>query len=747
MKLNIGSAVGAASAAIPKRTVAFIALIGGLLTLTTYLNLAPIPATLTIQSGPTRHTDRFNTPLAVTYQTRWNSNDILLLHEIPVLLRQAIVRAEDKSFFSHNGVDWPARIAAIYQNLVAGHAVRGASTISEQVVRLHNDRPRTLWVRWLEGWEAQRLEQRFTKSEILAFYLNQVPYGRHRRGVAQAARLYFNRGLSTLNERELLTLATLIRAPGRWDLFKNPHAADPAMDRLAAMLRDSGELSNKQFHRIKDAQIETVAGNGLPYDATHFLQAARKDDTADAITQPRRTTLDGPLQHHVAGLLQQRLISLQRRHVQHAAALVLDHLRNEVLVWTSVGVEQPPAIDAVLTPRQPGSTLKPFLYALALERGWTAATIIDDSPLTQAVGTGAHSYRNYSQRFYGPLRLREALGNSLNIPAIRTMEFVGRKDLLQQLRKLGFTSLAAHPDQYGDGLALGNGEVSLYELVNAYAALARGGVTDTPKKLIDAAAVKEGARRTVPNDVARIISDILSDPRAREREFGGGTLLDFPVSTAVKTGTANNYTDAWAVGYNYRYTAGVWLGNLDRTPMKEVSGAMGPALVLRGIFAELTRDQDTQPLDNNRGFDTVTVCRITGHRAGERCPGTLELFRPGTAPKQPCRLHGDHIADAIDAAADYSQHGVSHIIMPTPGLVIAKDPRIPDDKERLPFQLNARDEVIETAWFVDGVHVATTRDSQWFWPLEAGRHEVSARVIGKKGGHAIDLKPVTFTVK
>lgn len=716
----------------------------------TYLNLEPPPRSLMAEGGSVRYTDRFNSPLTVTYTSRWNTNDVLPLHKFPVLLRDSVIRAEDQNFFDHAGVDWRARVSAVYQNVLAGRAVRGASTITEQVVRLHHDRPRTLWTRWLEGWEAYRLEAHFDKSEILAFYLNQVPYGRQRRGVVQGARVYFNRDLAALNEREILTLATLIRAPSRWDPIDNPDGATAAVGRLAAQLRSSGSLSHAQYLHAVDTPMAASNDSALSFDASHFLRFIGETTTRGLSDRPHRTTLNGPLQNQVAGLLRQRLLTLKNRRVQHGAALVFDHQNNEVLAWVSAGLDREPAIDAVLAPRQPGSALKPFLYALALEKGWTASSIIDDSPLTQAVGSGAHRYRNYSQRFYGPLRVREALANSLNIPAIRTMEYVGRNAFLDQLRALGFRSLSEHPDQYGDGLALGNGEVSLYELVNAYATLARGGESVTPNVLISEHPVDK-RQRVVAADVAQLIGDILSDSRARELEFGGGSLLDFPVNTAVKTGTANNYTDAWSVGYNYRYTVGVWLGNLDRTPMREVSGAVGPALVLRGIFSELNRNEDTRPLASYAALESTIVCRISGHRAGPNCPGMVEKFRAGTQPQGVCPLHGVadfHVkSDGHDKIMSLNEYERLAITMPTPGLIVAQDPRIPDSRERLEFSIQDAPGIVEVRWVLDDVEMSVTKEPVLLWPLKKGVHKLVAKVSVAERDADIELGPVRFVVR
>ena len=337
-------------------------------------------------------------------------------------------------------------------------------------------RPRVLWSRWLETVEAIRLEQRFTKSNILEFYLNQVPYARQRRGVVQAAQIYFNRDLDTLSLKENVGSGCL-RARA-WPSRSGPwhrsgrtcySPSGPPDAREAMALTDRGYTDTQRCLSKRNTPALSINASSFIRYVTHHPGSAKPLQHGR-----RHTTLDAALQQRVQTMLDSRLRDLHARHVTHGALLIVDHRTDQILAWVNAGGSQ---IDAVRTPRQPGSTLKPFLYALALERGWTAATRIDDAPLAQAVGVGLHRYHNYSHTHYGPLRLREALGNSLNVPAMHTVTFVGKQAFLDHLRQLGLQSLQRHPEHYGDGLALGNGEVTLLELVHAYATLARQGVS------------------------------------------------------------------------------------------------------------------------------------------------------------------------------------------------------------------------------------------------------------------------------
>ena len=496
-------------------------------------------------------------------------------------------------------------------------------------------RPRTLWSRWVEGWEARRLEQRHPKQRILEFYLNQVPYAANRRGVAQAARYYFDRDLSALNRHEMLALAVLVRAPSRLDLRRGDRRAlDRAIGQLSLRLEEAGVLSRDREPWGEFDLKSPVA----PVDASHFLRFVNRRHGANgnAVRAGRlRVTLDAGLQGRLQALLEGRLATLAGKGVNNGALLAADHRSGEVLAWV-VGAsgDDAPArrIDAVQTARQPGSALKPFLYALALQEGCTAATLIDDAPLADMVGLGLHSYRNYSGAFHGPVTLRRALGNSLNTPAVRAISHTGVGAYLDHLRRFGFTTLARKTDHYGPGLALGNGEVTLLELTQAYAALANRGRYREFSVLAGGEA-RLRSRRALSPEAASLIADILSDPLARRLEFTGG-LLDFPVQTAVKTGTSNDYRDSWAMGFSDRYVVGVWMGNLDQQPTRGVTGSTGPAMVLRGAFDLLSRNGGTGLLWLSPRLERQTICADTGAawQAGMPCPRREEYFFAGTAP-------------------------------------------------------------------------------------------------------------------
>jgi penicillin-binding protein 1C len=700
------------------------------LAIATWMSLRDFPddfGSLTGVSVKSQVLARDGTPLSDTLENDWNTTDVVPLTAVPTLLQTALIVSEDQHFYEHSGVDWPARFAALALDVRSGSAVRGASSITEQVVRMIHPRPRNLWSRWVEGFEATRLNARVSKAQILEFYLNQVPYAERRRGVAQAARLYFRRGLDTLSPGEQLALAVLVRSPVGMDLRRNAPRARWAVNQLADRLSMRGALSPAEREQVR-AEAWVLNDPTPSVEASHFvgrvlsLSRSRNNSAPSQI----RTTLDPNVQLTAQKILDGALARLARRHVRDGALLVIDHQRNEVLAWVVGGGKS--GYDTVLTPRQPGSTLKPLLYAVALERGWTAATLIDDSDLSEAVGGGQHTFHNYSHRQYGLLRLREALGNSLNIPAVKTLKFVSEDAFMDRLRLMGVNSLTQHPDYYGDGLALGNGEVSLYEMAQAYTVLARQGRFQALTLLADDPAPRPELTVFTPA-VATLIGNIMADPDARMLEFGRG--LQFPVDTAIKTGTSTDYRDAWAIAFDYRHTVAVWMGNLDGSATDGVTGAVGPAMVLRSVFSELNRNQDTRPLTLSRDLVRADICRRSGQLADGVCESTAEWFIPGTVPVK-----------ARSAAVGKIEY---RLLQPTAGLLVAHDPRIPSEFEALPMQVAPVPGLEQVEWFVDGQLAASTTSTSYPWPLLHGTHSVHARLW--VGSESRDTDEIRFHVK
>jgi penicillin-binding protein 1C len=627
-------------------------------------------------------------------------------------------------------------MAALRQNIRARHVVRGASTITEQVARMLNPRPRTLWSKWLETLEASRLDAAFSKSTLLEFYLNQVPYAANRRGVLQAARYYFDRDLSSLTVKEMLALVVLVRAPSSFDLHKNPGKIDAAVGRLAARMLQAGWLDQAVWAELADVPL-SLAWPESPPNVGAFVRYARQQAAQNHVFGATiKTTLDRYWQQQVQQILDQRVKDLADKNVHNAAAVVVDHQSGEILVWAVAGADDPltPSgrVDAVTTPRQPGSALKPFLYGLALESGWSPATKIDDAPLATAVGRGLHHFKNYSNGYYGQVTLREALGNSLNIPALHTISYVGAARYLDFLHELGFASLNRSADTYDEGLALGNGEVTLLELVTGYTTLANRGLY-RPLTAVQGAQDVVPPKQLLSAEASSLIGHILSDPGARRLEFGRNSVLNLPQQTAVKTGTSTDYNDAWVVGFNDRYVVGIWMGNLDRSAMDGVTGSTGPALALRSIFAELNHNRDdSRPLFLSPKLQLQEVCVDDQNPA---CPVTRnEYFMTPTA--------------AVSASATQGEGApMPELVSPTNGLEMALDPRIPPERQQFRFAVSGVHPQDRIEWVVDDALVGTSTNGHYLWPLSRGQHQLYARISRAGMVDPITLPTVGFTVK
>ena len=730
--------------------ICFVFLLAGGIT-KTYWDIQPVDD-LFLQVNREREscrlTDRFGHPLTMNYQTRWNHQDQIPLHYFPDFMVKALILSEDQNFYAHSGIDWSAKGAALWQNIKARRIVRGASTLTEQVVHLLTSRPRTVWSKWLELIEAQILEYHFNKNDILEFYLNQVPFAGNRQGLVQAARYYFNRDLSTLTPKEILALIILIKAPSSYDLRKSTKRIQDRLEALASRLVRANYLSQEALDSFLSHPL-TLEQSHLSIQASHFVSYLKQSHQTDLhrlqqTTQKStvQTTLDGSLQTHVQKLLDQRIQALSSRHMSHGAVLVINHQTGEVLSWNVASESKDTQnsrggkhINAVMALRQPGSALKPFVYALALEKGWRATTLIDDKPLVGAVGTGLHKFRNYSNTYYGPVTLREALANSLNVPAVKTLQFVGVESCLATLKLLGFSSLQREADVYDEGLALGNGEVTLRDLVQAYTVFPNGGKLKPLRYFREKLEDRSPSELIFTSATASIIGDILSDSLARRLEFGLSSVMNLPVQTAIKTGTSTDYRDAWVVGYNHRHIVGIWMGNLDNTPMNGVTGATGPVLLLRSVFSHLTQHDEVEGLPTDPFLIKRDVCVKRSPRSD--CTWQIEWMQPGE-----------------DSIVEVVQGEECRLLKPTPGLRMALDPRVPPDKQKFEFQVTSLmtpdglGECVE--WILDGKSIAQTTTPKYLWTLEKGKHFLRVIIYQGSEGEKRELyqsPEVGFLVK
>lgn len=703
---------------------------GLVLVLASYKNLMPLPdrlePPLTLGAMMDRQVlARDGTPLNQSFGDDFNRTSIRSLSDIPLLLRHAFVMSEDNRFWEHGGVDWRARLHALWNNFRKGARQRGASTIAEQTARILHAHPRSYWGHWMTGLDANRLVSRFGRADILAFYLNQVPYAARRRGVVQGANYYFGRKPAALNSAEQLALAVLVRSPSRYDPRRHPDALRQAVNQLAERMAHKGIIDTKGLHGIKDAPIRpnqralTVnAGSFVSHVRTYLMQHSPG-------TTRIRTTLDPALQNQAQALLQHRVAKLKDNRVRDGAALVVDNRTGDILAWATAPGDNPHGIDPITTPRQPGSALKPFVYAAAmLQLGWQPDHELEDSPFVEQIHSGIHNYRNYSGNYHGPVTLRYALGNSLNIPAVRTARRVGVNELLSFFKKLGFTTFTEDADHYGAAIAIGDGAVSLYEMVQAYATLARHG--DFLPLDLRADAAPPSPVSVLPDSIASLMGNILSDKRARRAEFGASSILNLPYPTAAKTGTSSDYRDAWTLAYDDRYTVGVWMGRLDNGVIDGVTGSLGPAPVMRHLFAYLRQQDPYAGLWLSPELEKVDTCQQFG--------------------KPPCIQRSDW-HHPIDAPATPEPPITAQLIRPVQGEELAIDPRVPRSSQRFEFQLRTnRGQVQRVVWMLDDEELTTTDDTKTDWVMSPGKHQLQAEVWLKDHSQPITTAPASFWV-
>jgi len=621
--------------------------------------------------------------------------DWVALADISPALTRAVVAAEDRRFRDHGGVDWVALAASTLRHVASG-GLRGASTISMQLAaRLDAAAaprgPKRTWREKLRQVSAAlALERSWSKDEILEAYLNLITFRGELQGIAAASRGLFDKDPSGLGEAESLLLASLIPS--------SRTTADAVVRRAARLAERTGSASGAEEIAALAAEVL-----GRPYRIRP--QVALAPHVARMLLAGggvRRTqcTLDGDLQAFVLEALNRQLAQLAGRNVRDGAALVVDNATGEILAYAANqgSTSSAPHVDGIRAPRQAGSTLKPFLYGLAIEKRFlTAASILEDTPLQIPAEGGLYVPENYDREFLGPVSLRTALSASLNIPAVRTLMLVTPEAFVERLRALGMESLDREADYYGYSLALGSADVTLYELVNAYRTLANGGRWGRLK--IDAGGAEEKTVPVMDRRAALIVSVILSDREARSATFGLENPLATRYWTAVKTGTSKDMRDNWCVGYSERYTVGVWVGNFPGEPMWNVSGMSGAAPVWLDIMNHLHR----RTASRAPGAIAGIVSRPVSFRDNLEPPRT-EWFIEGTEPP------GEIVAE--------KRHAVARILYPQPATIITLDPDIPPELQRVSFVGRFAGETHE--WRLDDRALGSS--ATLAWKPERGRH-------------------------
>lgn len=590
------------------------------------------------------------------------------LETIPDYLKKATISIEDKNFYRHQGFD-PLAYPRLVYRAIFQRRIQGGSTLTQQLVKnvlLTNERSALRKINELVL--ALQIEQRYTKDQILELYLNEVPYGGTSWGVATASETYFGKNVSELNLVESAILAGLPQLPSVY----SPHSSTPKAyikrtEQVLRRMREDGHITKEQEEQATSELANvTFRPRGASMKAPHFAQYVQeKLEERYGIEAVQKgglkvtTSLDLKMQEFVEIIVKEEIDKASKLGIGNSAVVVLDNKTGEILAMVGSKDFTDESIDGqvnvALRPRQPGSAFKPITYLAGIKKGYTASYLFADTPTKFPAGAGQPDYEpgNYDGKFRGPVQMRYALGNSLNIPAVKMQALVGLPDTLSLAYDLGLSTLEPTKDtlsRVGLSLSLGGGEVKLLDLTGAYASIFGGGRKITPSAILrvvdrDGRVLEENrpekGKAVVTPEQAYIITNILSDNDARKDVFGANSLLNIPGrQIAVKTGTTNDRRDNWAIGGSPEVTVGVWVGNNDNTPMTRVaSGVSGASPIWNRIIKEATKGFASSTFERPSGIVEAKVDAVSGYAAHSGLPERTEIFVQGTQPNGTDPIH------------------------------------------------------------------------------------------------------------
>ena len=803
-------------------------------------SLETLPTRLNLPS--VRITDRSGRILYEVLGEEGGRHGVVPLQTIPLALRQATIATEDRSFYENPGIDAVGIARALWINITTRlqgeqtEILVGGSTITQQVARnlllsAEERGERTLVRKLREALLAWQLNHSYSKDDILALYLNQTYYGGLTYGVEAAAQTFFGKPVSQLDLAESALVAGLPQAPSLYNPYTDPDAAKERQRVVLGLMQKAGFIEEEQ--RILAEREELIfASIPYPIQAPHFVMMVRAAldgmFTPDQIYEHGglvvRTTLDLDWQGHAERAIERHLADLQKgegglgHNVNNAALVALDPHSNQILALVGspdfFDALSSGAINMAIAPRQPGSALKPILYAAAMDPSrstqdgqspapWTAATMLLDVSTSFVTQDGkAYTPANYDRRENGPVLVREALASSLNIPAVITLDHIGMTGLFEQAAELGITTLQ-DPERYDLSLALGGGAVRLLELTAAYAGFANGGYRVTPVTILEVSDLQGSVLYTAPSvsnkrvldeRVAWLISDILSDNDARRIGFGPNSTLRIDRPAAVKTGTTSNFHDNWTVGYTPDLAIGVWVGNTNYEPMRDVNGLTGAAPIWHQFIRTVLTGSPPMPFVRPQGMDQEEVCFLSGLLPTPECPyRRWEWFIEATQPTQPDtfyrqvqidaatglladagtppeRRHNTTVLDLPHEAQTWARaegltllsdllaaSGVEtsptfstplRLTSPTQGSVYRLSPSMDADAQRITLEVVADPQLNEVSLWMDGILLERFEEGPYrlWWPLAEGKYEVWAEGLTQSGEYVLSER-VVFIVE
>ena len=719
----------------------------------------------------------------------------------------ATLAAEDSRFYSHIGVDPVAIGRAAVANLRAGRVVSGASTLTQQVARMLAPSTRTWRQKLKEAAIAIDLERRFDKATLLSWYLSVAPYGGLLRGVQTASVAHFGRQADALSWLQAATLAVIPRSPERLDPRRHPQRARATAERLLRRMHSEGLISDAELASALAEKLE-IAHSVSPFEARHALaglgaghvghacvgaathrQAVDRRASGDAgvavdavpVDAVRclrsttiETTLDAALQRDAQAIVRAHHDRLVGVDAANAAAVVLDAKTGAILAmvgsqgWADVAGLG--ANNGVIARRQPGSTLKPFIYAMHFDAGGSPADVLLDVETHFDTEEGDWRPDNYARRYHGPVRARVALASSLNVPAVRLTERVGLANVHEGLRRAGLKGLDAASEHYGLGLALGDAEVTLLDLAGAYTAIGHGGVAATPWLVagtIGVDGVRVAATRAPSTPIFSAAAayqayDVLADAVARAPAFGRDGVLSTGFDVAIKTGTSKGYRDALAIAVSADVVVAVWVGNFDGRPTDQQTGARGAGPLLADLLGRVHRSIPLRRPSRPAALARVDICPQSGQLPGAHCHHLVhEWVARDARPLGSCTMHGA-LASAADAVAGIHLpaaarpwarrahvklapdfHGRSpgfvdavQIIAPIDGARFWRDSSRPLERQAIELLAESDPAGAAMQWVVDGEPIGPSAPAGTpvSWTPARGHHRVEAWLTANSGG-------------
>lgn len=752
---------------VRKHKKPLLIILGAVVFLWALIRLSPYPSLNKFikQSWSTRFYDSSGALIQVIPLENGIRKEFTAFEEIPEVCKNLFLLSEDKDFYKHNGVDFSAIVRASFQNTTNKRTVSGASTIDMQLVRIISktfSRERNLGDKLIEVFNSVRIESRLSKDKIFELYLNTVPFGFGVEGITSACRRFYNTTPQKMNIAQWCSLAVIPRRPASNNPLNFPqNNAELAFQLYKKLIQNFPEYSNDKNYIYSEQnflQITSLASSyKYPYEFPHLIRYITSNWKNEGKSFPPDffLTLNSKTQNKANLLLKTELIQTSNSRLNNGAVFVIENQTGNILAWVGsrdfFDKENDSQIDGVITENQPGSSMKPFLYALALENGWMPNSILPDIPSTFG-SNQAYIPQNFNNKFNGPIRFRVALASSLNIPAVYLLSQIGMKKYIKKLEDLGFKNIRKNGEEAGLGLALGNAPVSLYDLVSAFSVFSRDGIsiplnfenskreknkTDFSKNISN---YKDG-KQVYSSDNARIICSILSDKFARVLGFGTMTYFDTPFPSIFKTGTANQFQNITALASSKDYTIGVWMGNFSGETVVGKTGSSIPAKICREMLIFLEKGNDINNFAQPEKWEKTPICPLSGMACGNDCPNSVFEYIPVGTHLQKCNWHKRNAQTnkiELTLPSEYREWGEIHtksfnyenlndlfeIVKPNDGTIFYLDTRLPVEHQIVPVSVEIPEDSNVVIYYDNEIIKEGIIENNFYLPMTVGEHEL-----------------------